>query len=158
QNLLDRKKALQRQLLGVSSMDQQDPEYRRLRYCRYADDFVLSAICPKSEAEEIFRKITNFLKENLKLNISQEKSGLKHNSEVIRFLGYDITIKNTERIVKGVARGQHFKKRSLKAQINLLVPEAKLQGFAEKHGYGRWDIMKAKSIPFLNHVSDAEIV
>src|SRR5262249_12845021 len=74
------------------------------------------------------------------------------------FLGYDITIKNTERIVKGVARGQHFKKRSLKAQINLLVPEAKLQGFAEKHGYGRWDIMKAKSIPFLNHVSDAEIV
>jgi group II intron reverse transcriptase/maturase len=157
-NLLDRKKALQRQLLEVSSKDQHDPEYRRLRYCRYADDFVLSAICPKSEAEEIYRKITNFLNENLKLKISQAKSGLKHNSEIIRFLGYDITTKNTDRVVKTVTGGQHCKKRSLKAQITLQVPEAKLKSFAEKHGYGHWNNMQAKHIPFLNHVSDAEIV
>ena len=117
-------------------MDQQDQNYKRLRYRRYADDFVLSAICSKSEAEEIYRKIACFLKEELKLNVSQAKSGLKHNTEIIRFLGYDITIMNTKRIVKLIAKGQHYKKRTLKAQITFRVPEAKLQDFATKHGYG----------------------
>ena len=119
---------------------------------------MLGAICPKDEAEEIFRKVTDFLKADLKLNISQAKSGLKHNSEIIRFLGYDITTKNTDRVVKGIVRGQHYKKRSLKAQITLSVPEAKLKSFAEKHQYGHWNIMLPKHIPFLNHVSDAEIL
>jgi hypothetical protein len=62
---------------------------------------VLGAICPKNEAEEISGKIETFLRETLRLNISQAKSGIKHNSEVIRFLGYDITIVSTEKIVKG---------------------------------------------------------
>src|SRR2546422_1995255 len=95
--LLDEKKIVHRHMLEIPSQNQHDPKYRRLRYCRYADDFVLGAICSKSEAEEIYRKITIFLSEELKLNISQSKSGIKHNSETIRFLGYDITIKNTER-------------------------------------------------------------
>jgi hypothetical protein len=40
--------------------DQYDPEYRRLRYARYADDFVLGAICSKSEAEAIYGNIKDF--------------------------------------------------------------------------------------------------
>lgn len=95
--LLEQKKNMQRRMLEIPSQNQQDPEYRRLRYCRYADDFVLGAVCPKSEAEEIYRKITKFLKDKLKLNTSQSKSGIKHNSETIRFLGYDITIRSTEK-------------------------------------------------------------
>jgi len=93
--LLEHKKDLLRQTLEMPSMDQHDQNYKRLRYRRYADDFVLSAICSKSEAEEIYRKIACFLKEELKLNVSQAKSGLKHNTEIIRFLGDDITIMNT---------------------------------------------------------------
>ena len=58
-----------------------------------ATRLVLGAICPKSEAEEIYRKIETFLKEELNLKTSPVKSGLKHNTEIIRFLGYDITIK-----------------------------------------------------------------
>src|SRR5262249_17226520 len=79
----------------ISSKDEFDATYRRLRYCRYADDFVLSVICPKSEAEEIYRKIEIFLHDELKLKTSPTKSGLKHNTETIRFLGYDITVRNT---------------------------------------------------------------
>ena len=155
--LLEYKTDLLRQTLEMPSMDQQDQNYKRLRYRRYADDFVLSAICSKSEAEEIYRKIACFLKEELKLNVSQAKSGLKHNTEIIRFLGYDITIMNTERIVKLIAKGQHYKKRTLKAQITFRVPEAKLQNFATKHGYGNWETMEAEHIPFLAHVSDVEM-
>jgi len=95
QGLIDQKQELQRHMLALPSTDQHDPGYRRLRYCRYADDFVLGVICPKSEAEEIYGKIETFLRDNLKLNGSQGKSGLKHSTETIRFLGYDLTTKST---------------------------------------------------------------
>jgi group II intron reverse transcriptase/maturase len=156
--LLGEKKVLQRRMLEIPSSDQHDPEYRRLRYCRYADDFVLSAVCPKSEAEEIYGKIQTFLKDELKLNIAQAKSGIKHNAEVIRFLGYDIKTLHTEKILKLKVQGRHVKKRTLKAHITLNIPEAKLKSFAEKHGYGNWGRMEAIHRPFLSQCSDAEIV
>jgi hypothetical protein len=59
--LLNEKKALQRHKMEIPSVDQHDPDFRRLSYCRYADDFVLGATCPKSEAEAIYRKIEVFL-------------------------------------------------------------------------------------------------
>ncbi len=86
EKLLDHKKGLQRHLLDIPSTDQDDPQYRKVRDCRYADDFVLGALCPKKEAEEISEKIATFLREQLRLNLSQAKSGIKHHSEVIRFL------------------------------------------------------------------------
>jgi RNA-directed DNA polymerase len=131
--LLDRKKALQRRMLEIPGADQHDPEYRRLGYYRYADDFVLSVIGTKREAEEIYRKIEAFLAEELKLKTSQAKSGIKHNSEVIRFLGYDITIRNSEKTVRGKRLGQHFKRRTMKSRVTLSAP------FHNScHGYQSW--------------------
>jgi len=144
-------------MLEIPSTDQHDPGYRRLRYCRYADDFVLGATCSKSEAEEIYGKIQTFLSDNLKLKVSQEKSGLKHNTESIRFLGYDITIKNTEKIVKMKTYGQQCKRRTCKAMVWLTIPEAKLKSFAERCLYGNWETLEAKQKAFLLNASDAEI-
>ena len=156
-DLLTMKKELHRQQLTIPSQNQYDPNFRRLRYCRYADDFVLSAICPKEEAEEIYRKIEIFLKEELKLTTSKTKSGLKHHTEIMRFLGYDIMVMHSDRTVKGRVYGKHFKKRSLVGQITLRIPEEKLKSFSDKHGYGNWITRKATHRPFLHHVSDAEI-
>lgn len=153
--LLDQKKVTQRRMRHIPSVDQQDPEYRRVTYGRYADDFVLGAICPQSEAEEIYRKIETFLKEERKGHTSQTKSGLKHNTAVIRFLGYDSTIKKTERMVKRIVRGQHCKQRTLKAQRTFNVPEAKMKGFADKNRYGNWITMQAIHRPLLSQRSDA---
>ncbi len=36
-----------------------DPDYRRLRFCRYADDFLLGFVGPKEEAEEIKHRLRN---------------------------------------------------------------------------------------------------
>lgn len=157
ERLIDLKKVKQRQLLELPSLDQSDPNYRRLRYCRYADDFLLGVSAPKSEAEDLFREIERFLQEKLSLKLSATKSGLKHHTEIIRFLGYDITVLNTERIVKVTTHGQHTKTRSLKGKIALLIPEAKLQGFANKNGYGNWNKLIAMHRPYLANLSDAEI-
>src|SRR5260221_10115806 len=44
---------LNQQAQQLPSIETHDPNYRRLRYCRYADDFALAFIGPKEEAEEI---------------------------------------------------------------------------------------------------------
>lgn len=157
QVLLKDKKALQRRKMEIPSADQHDPEYRRLRYCRYADDFVLGAICPKSEAEDIYRKIETFLNEELRLQVSQRKSGIKHNTEVIRFLGYDLMVRHTTKTRMVNGRGRRYKKRTMNGTIQLRVPDAKLKSFVAKHGYGHWETLDAIHNTFLTNASDTEI-
>jgi len=55
-----------------------DPDYRRLRYVRYADDFLLGFVGPKSEAEDIRRQLGEFLEQRLKLTLSPEKTLITH--------------------------------------------------------------------------------
>src|SRR5437588_4254158 len=65
---------LRRQAQKLPSGDPADPNYRRLRYVRYADDFLLGFIGPRWEAEEIKQHIGEFLRDELKLELSQTKT------------------------------------------------------------------------------------
>jgi group II intron reverse transcriptase/maturase len=70
-----------------------DPDHRRLRYVRYADDFLLGFVGPKAEAEEIKAKLKAFAGDHLKLELSEEKTLITHaRTEKARFLGYDIAV------------------------------------------------------------------
>jgi hypothetical protein len=51
-----------------------DAGYRRLRYVRHADDHLLGFIGPKAEAEQIKQQIAGFLRDQLKLQLSQPKT------------------------------------------------------------------------------------
>jgi group II intron reverse transcriptase/maturase len=51
---------IRKQAQKLPSRDPHDPEYRRLKYIRYADDFALAFIGPKPEAEEIKRQIADY--------------------------------------------------------------------------------------------------
>lgn len=84
------------------------PEYRRLRYVRYADDFILCLIGTKAEAKEIKECIRDFLA-TIKLTMSEEKTLITHAaSENARFLGYHLRVTwensqrtNTRRAING---------------------------------------------------------
>src|SRR5260370_39547618 len=68
-----------------------DPLFRRLSYVRYADDFLLGFKGPKVEVEEIKERIRTFLKESLKLELSEEKTLITHaTNDAARFHGYEI--------------------------------------------------------------------
>lgn len=68
-----------------------DPLFRRLKYVGYADDWLLGFTGPKAEAEEIKERIKAFLKESLKLELSEEKTLITHaTTDAARFLGYEI--------------------------------------------------------------------
>ena len=82
---------LRKQMQQLPSYDPQDPDYRRLRYVRYADDFVLGFIGPKVEAGQIKESLETFLRDNLKLELSTEKTLITHaTSQAARFLGYEL--------------------------------------------------------------------
>jgi group II intron reverse transcriptase/maturase len=65
-----------------------DPTYRRLNYCRYADDFGVAFIGPKAEADDIKRQLAAFLRDELRLNLSEEKTLVTHTRDsAAKFLG-----------------------------------------------------------------------
>jgi group II intron reverse transcriptase/maturase len=65
-----------------------DPHYKRLQYCRYADDFLIGVIGSKQDAEVIKADIGQFLQEKLKLTMSVEKTKITHGKDKARFLGH----------------------------------------------------------------------
>jgi group II intron reverse transcriptase/maturase len=84
-------KLLRQQAQQMPSRDPHDPDFRRLWYVRYADDFLLSFSGPWEEAKEIKDKLGTFLQGNLKLELSREKTLITHaRTEAARFLGYEI--------------------------------------------------------------------
>jgi group II intron reverse transcriptase/maturase len=120
---------LRRQMQQVPSLDPNDPDYRRLRYLRYADDWLLGFSGPREEAEEIKAHLKAFLRDDLNLTLSEEKTLITHGrTKAARFLGYEITVLNNDR--KLDRRGH----RSINGQIGLRVPV---------------DVVRSKCAPYL---------
>lgn len=67
-----------------------DENHRRLKYVRYADDFVLGFVGPKSEALKILQLIAHYLENELEFQIHPSKSGIVHHSKGVIFLGYHL--------------------------------------------------------------------
>ena len=134
-----------------------DPNFRRLKYCRYADDFVLGFIGSKEEAGKIMEEITNFLKEDLLLETSDEKTKIEHHEKGVRFLGYDIRTWGTEYVKKVIVNGVTGYSRRGTAQVHLWVPFERAKTFCDKSGYGNYVTRKATHKNQLLHMSDVEI-
>ena len=108
---------LRKQMQQLPSRDPYDPGYRRLRYVRYADDFVLGFIGTKAEAQQVKESLETFLRDSLKLELSREKTLITHaTSQAARFLGYEL--------VNQQANDQFDRngRRRVNGQIGLRVP------------------------------------
>jgi group II intron reverse transcriptase/maturase len=62
--------------------------YRNCKYIRYADDFVIGVLGPREMAIELRDKVKNFLKHELNVELSLEKTKVTHVTHGIEFLGY----------------------------------------------------------------------
>jgi group II intron reverse transcriptase/maturase len=88
---LEAARQFSQQAQAIPSRDPNDPNFRRLWYVRYADDWLLGFAGPKAEAEDIKRRLAIFLRDELKLELSEEKTLITHaRDEVAHFLGYEI--------------------------------------------------------------------
>ncbi|MDP9351151.1 MAG: reverse transcriptase domain-containing protein [Chloroflexota bacterium] len=105
-----------KQLWRLPSLDPRDPTYRRLRYVRYADDWLIGFSGTRAEAEELKREIATWLRDNLNLTLSDEKTLATHAcAGLARFLGYEVSNQQSDdKLVGG--------KRTLNGSIGLRVP------------------------------------
>ncbi len=118
-------RSLYRRLHRLPSQDPDDPGYRRLRYCRYADDTLLGFAGPKAEAEEIKQRLAVFLRDELNLELSQEKTLVTHaRTGAARFLGYEISVAGTDRRTRRPSTSDRRNRRSLNGTVVLRVPAA----------------------------------
>ncbi|WP_258600457.1 reverse transcriptase domain-containing protein [Mesorhizobium sp. AR10] len=134
--LIEEIREWERRRLEKPSVDQLDPNYRRLRYCRYADDFVIGVIGSKEDARRVMAEVRTYLAETLKLEVSAEKSGIRKADEGAIFLGYELKTYGdgrTKRMVKG---GRAVTMRVPDDRMQLHVPMEKLARFAERNRLG----------------------
>jgi hypothetical protein len=110
-------KALQLRQRHIPYGTPDDPTYRRLRYVRYADDFLLGFIGPKKEAEAIKEQLRTFLQERLTLELSEAKTLITHAcTQRARFLGYEVGVQqSSDKVTHGA--------RSVNGVITLRVPD-----------------------------------
>ncbi|WP_371648207.1 MULTISPECIES: reverse transcriptase domain-containing protein [unclassified Streptomyces] len=121
-------RVVRRRMTSLPSADPNDPHYRRLRYVRYADDHLLGFTGPRAEAEQIKQRLEAFLREELKLELSQEKTLITHaRTRAAKFLGYEIAIQHNDTKKTG-------RYRRVNGQVALRVPR---------------DVIKAKCAPYL---------
>ena len=108
---------LRKQMQHLPSGDPSDPGYRRLRYVRYADDFVLGFIGPKAKAKQIKESLETFLRDTLKLELSKDKTLITHaTSQAARFLGYELVNQQAN------DKHDHNGRRKVNGRIGLRVP------------------------------------
>jgi hypothetical protein len=119
---LETYRQLEKQRRCIPTGQPNDEKFRRLRYCRYADDFALGFIGPKSEAFTIKARIQAFL-QTIKLTLSEEKTLITHAVEGrARFLGYDIHVaRNNQRITQHQTAHKR-KSRAANGKVMLSVP------------------------------------
>ncbi|WP_367139021.1 MULTISPECIES: reverse transcriptase domain-containing protein [Streptomyces] len=128
-------RTLRQQMTSLPSADPNDPGYRRLRYIRYADDHLLGFTGPRAEAEQIKQRLAAFLRDELRLELSQEKTLITHaRTRAARFLGYEITTQHNDTKKTG-------RYRRVNGQLALRVPR---------------EVIKAKCAPYLSRGNPAK--
>lgn len=114
-DLLKQKKRLQRQLRKIPCSSQTD---KVMKYVRYADDFIIGVKGDKIDCEKIKKQFGDFISQELKMELSEEKTLITHSSQFARFLGYDIRVRRDNTVKP---HGTHLQ-RTMNMNVELCIP------------------------------------
>lgn len=159
--LVARLKAIEQERAAFPSGDEMDGSYRRLKYIRYADDFILGVIGSKEDALRIKEDIKSFLSESLALELSEEKTLITHTGKSAKFLGYEITVtrnNHQRRDVQGRLRRTYGKRVRLNVSMVTLRDKLLEYGAMEIKLRNGKEIWKPKCRSGLIFNDDLEIL
>ncbi len=149
-------KALTKEMLETQASDSQDPNFRRMYYCRYADDFLVGIIGSREDAEAVKAWLSTYLKKELQLDLSAEKTLITHAKNKVRFLGYDIRRGDNKRRVKVNKKQGRGVQRTCMQKLILLMPREKCEAFVKE--YGQRQGWQGRERIHLFHHSELEIL
>lgn len=105
-------------------------EFKRIKYVRYADDFIIGINGSKEDCQKIKQTIKDFLDTHLKLELSDEKTLITHSSKNAKFLSYNICIGNNDKTYKN-SKGVAI--RNARRNIRLMMPKETLRNFISEN-------------------------
>jgi RNA-directed DNA polymerase len=158
EKLLRNRRELQKLMRKVPSIDLFDPDYRRLRYVRYADDFIVGVIGSREDAEVVMQKVKEFIEKDLLLEASDDKTCIKNARKGVRFLGYDIKAYTGNKRLKVVSKKGTCLKSTMIQKMQFHIPSEKVMQYASKKGYGDMAAFRPVSRRGLLQRSDSEII
>ena len=108
----------------VSASMAMDSTYKRLKYIRYADDFLIGVIGSKEDCAKMKEDFTIYMRDKLKLELSEEKTLITNVQESAKFLGYEISVRKSEAMKRNKLG---WLKRPFSGRIMLTLPIATVQ-------------------------------
>lgn len=130
-NNLQDKVRLRKEMLKVKSKLAVDPSFKKLVYVRYADDWVIGIRGSREECKNILDKVRTFLLEELKLDLSDEKTKIT-NSRLERASFLSINIKKFKTLHYRRVKGRPTRTAEalrMTAPIDKIVGKLKTSGF-----------------------------
>lgn len=110
-------KPKRQKLMSIPCTAQTD---KKLKYVRYADDFLIAVKGNREDCQWIKSKLAEFIGDTLRMELSEDKTLITHSSKCARFLGYDVRVRRSGKIKRGGPG--HVKMRTLNGGVELLVP------------------------------------
>jgi group II intron reverse transcriptase/maturase len=84
--LVGKIRAIEKERVQIPYGEDMDSNYRRLKYVRYADDFLIGVIGSLDDSRRIKEDVKNFLNDKLMLELSEEKTLITHSETAAKFL------------------------------------------------------------------------
>lgn len=132
-NNLGERKELLKEMRRIGNVDILDPGFRRMKYIRYADDFVILIIGTKDEANMIKYNCKEFLKVHCGVIMSEEKTTISNLLDnKFHFIGAQIQkLNRNHTFVRGSSKRRMVATAKLlvKAPITNILKKLKLAGF-----------------------------
>ena len=88
QSLLESIRELDKVHKSIPCKNPMDANFRRLQYVRYADDFLIGIVGAKEDAQAVKQEIGAYIAEQLKLELSDEKTLVTKATDRAKFLGF----------------------------------------------------------------------
>jgi group II intron reverse transcriptase/maturase len=130
-------KKLTKERINMTSIELQDPNYRRLYYIRYADDWLIGISGPITDAQAILSKVTNFC-ESVGLKVNKDKTKITNiHTNKVRFLGTDISF--TRHINYSRTTHEVLRKRKIGPRIMLTAPLQRVRKKLTEAGFIRYN-------------------
>lgn len=128
EKLIEEYKSATAQMLKLPAKQCDD---KKIKYVRYADDFLIAVNGNRQDCEKIKQELTEFISTTLKMELSQEKTLITHSNTPARFLGYDVRVRRDQQIKP---KGK-FKTRSMNNKVELSIPfKDKIEKFLFSNG------------------------
>ena len=153
--------SLHREMQQLPATLDMDEDFKRMKYVRYADDFLICVIGSKADCLKAKEDIKIFLQEQLKLQLSDEKTLITNAHDTAKFLGFEVTVRSTNKTKKDY-RGIPI--RSLDHKVVLLLPFEAMRKKLLDYNAMRIIVRNGKEVwestsrPYLRSNDDLEIL